>query len=150
MEATVEGWDRPAYLHPEARRPRRIEACALLSPFDPVCWFRDRNERLFGFHYRIEIYTPAPQRKFGYYVLPILWGDSLVGRVDMKADRAAGALLVPGAFTELGVPGGAVADDVAAELWAMAGWLGLERVEVGERGDLASALRTAVAHYARR
>lgn len=150
VEAQVEGWDRPAYLHPEARRPRRIEACALLSPFDPVCWFRDRNERLFGFHYRIEIYTPAPQRKFGYYVLPVLWGDALVGRVDMKADRASGALLVPGAFTEVGVPGEAVAADLAPELWAMAGWLGLERVVVGERGDLASALRTAVAHYARR
>ena len=149
QKVQVEGWKRPAYLHPEARLPRRITACALLSPFDPVCWNRDRAERLFGFHYRIEIYTPAPKRTYGYYVLPILWNDTLAGRLDMKADRAAGVLRVQGAFAELGVPVGAVADDVARELSAMAGWLGLERVEVAERGDMACPLRDAVAHYAR-
>jgi uncharacterized protein YcaQ len=149
IEAQVEGWDKPAYLHPEARLARRVDACALLSPFDPVCWHRDRNERLFGFHYRIEIYTPEPKRRFGYYVLPVLWGDSLVGRIDLKADRANRALLVPGAFTEDGFADSvALADDVARELWAMAGWLGLERVVVAERGDLACPLRDAVAHYA--
>lgn len=148
-EVKVEGWAKPAYLHPEARLPRRIEACALLSPFDPVCWHRDRNERLFGFHYRIEIYTPAPKRKYGYYVLPVLWGDSLVGRLDLKADRSAATLRVLGAFAEPGAPSGDVVADLAPELQSMAEWLGLDRVEVHPRGDMASTLRGAVAQYAR-
>lgn len=140
-EVRVEDWDQPAYVHPDARTPRSIGACALLSPFDPVCWYRDRTERLFGFHYRIEIYTPAPKRVYGYYVLPILWGDSLVGRADMKADRAAGVLRVQGSYTEPGVPADAVADDLWPELERMAAWLGLDSVEVHDRGDLAPALR---------
>jgi len=148
-EVEVEGWTKPAYLHPDARMPRRIDACALLSPFDPVCWNRDRTERLFGFRYRIEIYTPAPKRVYGYYVLPVLWGDSLVGRLDLKADRKNGALLAIGSFGEPGVPAGELTDDLARELHAMAGWLGLERVEVGDRGDLALPLRRAVDRYAR-
>jgi uncharacterized protein YcaQ len=148
-EVQVEGWAKPAYVHREARIPRRIKACALLSPFDPVVWNRDRAMRLFGFHYRIEIYTPQPKRIFGYYVLPILWGDRLVGRLDMKSDRQGGALLVQGSFTEPGVPAGALAEDLAQELLAMAEWLGLDRVEVVQRGDLASTLRDAVGHYAR-
>lgn len=146
----VEGWPKPGYLHKDARVPRGINACALLSPFDPVVWHRDRAERLFGFHYRIEIYTPQPKRIYGYYVLPILWGDGVVGRLDMKADRQGGRLLVQGSFVEPGVPAGALAEDLAPELHAMAGWLGLGEVEVVQRGDLASTLRDAVGHYARR
>jgi uncharacterized protein len=146
----VEGWTKPAYLHKDARAPRSIKACALLSPFDPVVWNRDRAHRLFGFHYRIEIYTPLPKRIYGYYVLPILWGDSVVGRLDMKSDRQGGRLLVQASFAEPGVPVGELADDLAPELHAMAGWLGLGEVEVVQRGDLASTLRDAVGHYARR
>ena len=149
-EAAVEGWKQPAYLHHLARVPRRIDACALLSPFDPVVWNRDRAHRLFGFHYRIEIYTPQPKRIYGYYVLPILWGDSVAGRLDMKADRQGGRLLVQASFAEPGVPAGDLAEDLAPELHAMAAWLGLGEVEVVQRGDLASTLRDAVGHYARR
>ncbi len=145
----VADWAKPAYLHPQAKLPRRIEACALLSPFDPVCWNRDRNERLFGFHYRIEIYTPAPKRIFGYYVLPILWGDTLVGRLDLKADRHAGTLLVQGSYAEPGVPSEAMAPDVVRELHAMAGWLGLGAVHIADRGDLASTLQRVAGQYAR-
>lgn len=148
-EVEVEGWTKPAYLHHAARLPRRIEACALLSPFDPVCWNRDRSERLFGFRYRIEIYTPAPKRVYGYYVLPVLWGDSLVGRLDMKADRAAGVLRVKGAYAEPGVPIADLASDLVPELNSMASWLGLDRVEVSDRGDMASTLGLVVGQYAR-
>ncbi|MEI8239932.1 MAG: crosslink repair DNA glycosylase YcaQ family protein, partial [Actinomycetota bacterium] len=95
-------------------------------------------------------YTPAPKRTFGYYVLPVLWGDGLVGRLDLKADRAIGTLAVQGSFAEPGVPSDALADDLAPELWSMAGWLGLGAVSVQRRGDLASALRGAVDRYARR
>lgn len=151
-EVTVDGWEQAAYVHPHAALPRRLEACALLSPFDPVCWSRDRAERLFDFRYRIEIYTPAAQRVHGYYVLPVLHGDRLVGRLDLKADRRAGALCVAGAFAEPWVDGdgrAAVASDLARELWSMAGWLDLERVTVGERGDLALTLGQTVDQYAR-
>jgi len=142
----VREWGRPAYLHPQARSPRTIRARALLSPFDPVVWNRDRALRMFGFHYRIEIYTPAPKRVYGYYVLPVLWGDSLVGRLDMKADRANGALLVQGAFAEPGAPKDDIAADLARELRSMATWLGLDRVEVAARGDLAPSLNGCLTH----
>lgn len=144
----VEQWAKPAFIVPGTRPPRAVTARALLSPFDPVVWARDRAERLFGFHYRIEIYTPAARRRFGYYVLPFLLGEALVGRVDLKADRRQGVLSVPGAFGEPGAPPREVADELAAELVTMAGWLGLDSVEVGDRGDLALPLRRAVGHYA--
>jgi uncharacterized protein YcaQ len=141
IEVDIEGWKQPAYMHPDAKLPRRIAACALLSPFDPVVWNRDRTERLFGFHYRIEIYVPKPKRQYGYYVLPILLGDQLVGRIDLKADRSTRTLMVQSAWREPGVPESEVAEPIVAELMSMAGWLGLERIEFAHRGDLSDALR---------
>jgi uncharacterized protein YcaQ len=113
---------------------------ALLCPFDPLIFFRPRVQRLFGFHYRIEIYTPAPKRQYGYYVWPFLLDGRLVGRVDLKADRASDALQVVGAFVEPCEQPGQVAAALAAELEAMASWLDLAKMSVGERGDLAAAL----------
>lgn len=144
----VEGWHsggRPAraWLHRDAARPRRIDATAILSPFDPVVWFRERAERLFDFDYRIEIYTPAEKRRFGYYSLPVVVGDDVVGRVDLKADRAASALRVQSAWWEHGAPADA-AERMALELRAAAAWQGLERVTVSRWGDAADALSTAL------
>jgi uncharacterized protein YcaQ len=154
VSVAVDGWRKPAYRHPDVALPRRIDARALLSPFDPVVWNRDRTERLFGFRYRIEIYTPAPKRQYGYYVLPFLLGDELVARVDLKADRQQGVLRVPGAFAEPGAAVEEVAEALAAELVLMADWLQLATVEVGgrdtpARGDLAWPLQQALGHYAR-
>ena len=139
LPVTVRGWREPGYLDPAARWPRRIDAQALLSPFDNLIWFRERTERMFGVRYRIEIYTPADKRTHGYYVLPFLEGDALTARVDLKADRKAGVLIVQASHAE---PWATDATPVrlAAELKLMAGWLGLERVRVEPRGDLAGAL----------
>lgn len=138
----VRGWDRSAFLAPGARTPRRVTGQALLSPFDNLIWHRDRTERLFGVRIRLEIYTPAEKRTHGYYVLPFLEDEAITARVDLKSDRKAGSLLVQAAWREPE----ATADTPArltAELRRIAGWLGLERVEVVGRGDLAEALDAA-------
>lgn len=136
----VEGWSMPAYWHRDAPIPRSIAAASLLSPFDPVVWFRPRAARLFQFEYRIEIFLPQPQRRWGYYVLPFLLGDRLVARVDLKADRPARRLRVLAAYLEPGADSAVVAPALAAELAAWAAWLALDAVSIGKKGDLARAL----------
>jgi uncharacterized protein YcaQ len=140
----VTGWRQPAYLHPEARIPRKVTGAALLSPFDNLIWRRERTERLFGVRVRLEIYTPAHKREHGYYVLPFLQGDGVTGRVDLKSDRKAGVLLVQAAHAEFAVDPATGAPALGGELRLMARWLGLERVEVMGRGDLAGMLGKAL------
>lgn len=159
-QVEVEGWNRvpsgrgstgtgralPAFIVPGARIPRRIETTALLSPFDPVVWSRDRALRMFGFHYRIEIYTPAPKRKYGYYTLPVLVDDRLLGRIDLKSDRQAGVLRVQSAWVEPGASASELAARVAPVLRRASAWQGLGEVVVTEPpwGDAATAVRAAL------
>ncbi|MEZ5925245.1 MAG: crosslink repair DNA glycosylase YcaQ family protein [Hyphomicrobiaceae bacterium] len=150
LPVQVEGWKDIAYRPPKLLLPRRVDATAVLTPFDSLVFERRRTERLFGFRYRIELYTPERKRTYGYYVLPFLMGDRLVARVDLKADRAKGRLLAAGVFAEPAADPGAVAPALAEELNRLARWLGLERVVVGRRGDLSTPLRHALAAANRR
>ncbi|MDH3518127.1 MAG: winged helix DNA-binding domain-containing protein [Acidimicrobiia bacterium] len=139
-EADVEGWKQRAYLDPATAIPRSVEGGALLSPFDPVVWKRDRAERLFGFEYRIEIYVPKEKRQFGYYVLPFLLDGRLQARVDVKADRQGGRLIAQAAHVEEGCDPVRVGRELARELETMAGWLELDDVSVVANGELSSHL----------
>lgn len=143
VPVTVKGWREPAFLDPAARRPRRIDHTALLSPFDNLIWFRERTERMFGVKVRLEIYVPAEKRTHGYYVLPFLEGDALTARVDLKADRKASVLIVQASHAEPWASD-ATPTLLAEELTRMAAWLGLETVRVEPKGDLAAALQDAL------
>jgi hypothetical protein len=141
VAAHVEGWKEPAYLHPQARAPRMVDACGLVTPFDSLVWERSRIERLFGMKYTIEMYLPPLERIYGYYVCPFLLGDTLVARCDLKADRARKILMVQSAFLEPGQNARQVVPDLAHELRQMQAWLELDCIEVNERGDLARMLK---------
>ena len=137
---TVEGWKEPAYLAPGIDSAPEVRATALLSPFDNLIWDRDRDERLFGFNYRIEIYTPAPKRIYGYYVFPFMHDNTIAARVDLKANRKGSALQVQAAHLEPGAPAAKSAAALAKELKQLAKWQGLTRIEIAPRGDLAPQL----------
>ena len=137
----VQGWSEPAFMHPKARLPRSVDALTVLSPFDPVVWNRARASRLWDFDYRIEIYVPAHKRVHGYYVLPVLDGERLAARLDLKTDRAADELLVLGAFAEHGINRPGLAERLRPHLRELARFVGVGEVRYGARGDLVSGLR---------
>lgn len=143
-EVDVPGWKGPVYLDPKAIRPRSISAATFLSPFDPVVWYRERAERLFGFRYRIEIYVPEAKRVHGYYVLPFMMDGELVGRADLKADRKRSRLVVRSAFIEEGRSPDAVAAAMGAELARFAAWLDMGDIAVASKGNLARSLKRAL------
>jgi uncharacterized protein YcaQ len=148
MPVEVEGWKLQAYMHRDASTPRKVDAAALLSPFDSLIWSRPRTERLFDFHYRLAFYTPKHKRTQGYYVMPFLLGENLVARVDLKSDRKVGKLLVLGGHCEAGISEGDVAEPLAQELSTLAGWLGLDGVTVRSRTALSSAVRKSLRNQA--
>ncbi len=144
IEVEVEGWDKPGYLHPDAALPRKKRGTALLSPFDNLVWCRPRIERIWDFHYRIEIYVPEAKRVYGYYVLPFLLDGELVARVDLKSDRQMSTLRVKGAFAEPGVDRAHVGAALAEEVRTIANWLEMDEVAVDNNGDLSAELRKRV------
>ena len=137
----MEGWTEPAYMHPQARLPRSVDALTVLSPFDPIVWNRDRASRLWDFDYRIEIYVPASMRVYGYYVLPVLDGERLAARLDLKTDRKSGALSVLGAYAEPNVDKPGLAQRLRPHLQDLARFVGVDKVRYGTRGDLTATLR---------
>ena len=146
----VEGWPEPAYMHPAARLPRSVEVLTVLSPFDPIVWNRTRATRLWGFDYRLEIYVPASKRVYGYYVLPVLDGEQIVARLDLKTDRAAGTLRVQGAYAELGVDRAELSERLRPHLGELARFVGVGEVAYGSRGDLMAALASGFKYSQRR
>ena len=144
LRVQVDGWKKPAYMHAGTRCPRTVDACSLLGPFDPLIWHRDRAEFLFGARIKLEVYTPKPKRKYGYYVLPFLFGDRIVARVDLKADRDAKVLHILSTHGEPGIPAGTYISALADELRLMARWLALQHIEAHRVGDTAEVLRQAL------
>jgi uncharacterized protein YcaQ len=140
----VEGWKRPAYMVPGAKMPARVDACAIVSPFDPLMWERKWTKSVFDFDYQIEIYVPAAKRIHGYYVMPFLLGDRFAARVDLKADRKTSTLVVHAAHVEAGRKAGEVAEALASELRTLASWLALDSFRLAAKGNLARELRRAM------